>query len=737
MLALAAASSAPNAALPAVHSAAGDAHAGAEGAANALSGWISGAIAAPELSWAGWILGLPALAAIVCWVCAALRVKNKLPAIVTVAALGGAFGLTLALYFSYTGHYHSPVTVHLYDWMRFGWTAEGGSGAAFGSAEAFIADFGLYIDGLTLFWMLFVTGLGTLIALYASEYMESDVGGDYCRFFGSVSIFLLSMGCLVMGGNLALLYLGWEGVGVASYLLIGYYYGKPTAVAAAKKAFVMNRIGDLGLLVGIFLVWRHFGSIDFATIFKAVSQPVAADAHWSMGLIPFFLMLGAFGKSAQIPLFTWLPDAMEGPTPVSALIHAATMVTAGVYLIARMYPFFLLHPDALHTVAWIGGMTAFVAATIGLLQYDMKRVFAYSTVSQLGFMFLGLGVGTTFGAGYHVFTHAFFKALLFLASGAVMHGFAGQLDIRKISGLRNVPGFKIVSWTMFVGCLWLAAFPFSAGFFSKDEILYVAMTDPVHGSPVLAWIGLFTAFLTAYYTFRVWFRVCAGPVAFQPGEESHGHFHPHPPRVAINGVLAVLAIGAVLAGVPAYIAFFGGENWAEHMIGMSSAAQGVPSLGTSAAEHAGSAAHPTILGFDGHIAMFALSTIAGLAGLSLAWYFHLANRKAADSLKQSLLANPLVGWLPRALENKWYVDEIYDALFRKPMWAIGYVFAFVDKHLVDGTLVLGSGRLTAGLGRVFQPLYNGVLQGYAVTMAGGLGLILAWIVWAWMGGGGT
>ncbi|MFO0828461.1 MAG: NADH-quinone oxidoreductase subunit L [Phycisphaerales bacterium] len=743
----------------------------AAGAASDAAQWITGAIKAPELSWAGWILGLPAISALVCLACAAFGVRNKLPAIVTVVALGASFATVVALYFAYTGHYHAPVTVHLYDWFQLSWTLPDGK-----PSPGFVADIGLYIDGLTLFWMLFVTGLGTLIALYASEYMESDVGGNYARFFCAISIFLLAMSCLVLGGNLVLLYLGWEGVGVASYLLIGYYYGKPSAVAAAKKAFVMNRIGDLGLMIGLFLVWRHFGALDYATIFRACAEKADSAAHWSRGLIPFCLMLGAFGKSAQIPLFTWLPDAMEGPTPVSALIHAATMVTAGVYLIARTYPLFLLHPDALPTVAWIGGLTAFLAATIGLLQYDLKRVFAYSTVSQLGFMFLGLGVGTTYGAAYHVFTHAFFKALLFLGSGAVMHGFAGQLDLRRISGLRQIPGFKIVAWTMFIGCLWLAAFPFTAAFFSKDEILYVAMTDPVHGSPTLAWLGLFTALMTAYYTFRVWFRVCAGPVAYQPGEDAHGHddhvahsahgdhgashggghdahdhghahghghghahgdFHPHAPRLAINSVLMILAVGAIAAGIPAYMTFFGvGENWAEHMIAMSSATRGVPSLGATMVEHGGEHAHPMVLGMNGHTAMFLLSTGVGVVGIALAWFFHLANRKAADSLKQALFANPLVGWLPRAMENKWYVDELYDALFRKPMWAFGYVFGFLDKYLVDGVLVVGSGRLVEGLGRLFQPLYNGMLQGYAVTMAGGLGLILAWIVWAWMKGGG-
>jgi NADH-quinone oxidoreductase subunit L len=718
-----------------------------------------------DLSWAGWILGLPLIAAFLCMAFGFMRVRNKLPAIVTIVALAGAFVLTFLLF----QRYESPVTIHLFDWIRMDWGS--GAAAAAGDPSSIVANIGLYVDGLTLFWMLFVTGLGTLIAIFASEYMESDVGGNYARFFGAVSVFLLAMGCLVMGDNLFLLYLGWEGVGVASYLLIGYYYGKPTAVAAAKKAFIMNRIGDLGLLVGIYLTWRNFGAIDYATIFTAVAG--GSEGGDTAYLIPYFLMLGAFGKSAQIPLFTWLPDAMEGPTPVSALIHAATMVTAGVYLIARCYPLFLLDENALPAVAWIGGSTAFIAATIGMMQYDMKRVFAYSTVSQLGFMFLGLGVGTAYGAAFHVFTHAFFKALLFLASGAVMHGFAGQLDIRKISGLRHIPGFKVVAYTMLVGCLWLAAIPFSAGFFSKDEILLVALTDHTHGNAILGWLGLFTALLTAFYTFRVWFRVCAGPVSYVPGDDHHGadahdahgghahdghghghahsshgghgghaghgahdahghdaHFHPHAPRLAINGVLIVLAIGAVLAGLPGYLSMAGQDHWVKKMIGDSSAVAGVPSLS--------GAGHHDLLGMDAHTLLLIISVGIAIVGIGGAAYFHLLNRKAAENLKQSLLANPLTGWLPRALENKWYVDELYDGLFRLPTRGIAWVLAKLDSLVLDGGLVNGIGRVPLGLGRLFQPLYNGLLQGYAVSMAGGLGLILAWImiVWIWMQKGG-
>jgi NADH-quinone oxidoreductase subunit L len=321
-----------------------------------------------------------------------------------------------------------------------------------------------------------------------------------------------------------MLYLGWEGVGFASYWLIGYYYTKPSAVAAAKKAFIMNRIGDLGLALGIWLIYHYFGTVQYAELFPKVVEANgdATAGGWVIKAIPFLLMLGAFGKSAQIPLFTWLPDAMEGPTPVSALIHAATMVTAGVYLLCRMFPVMELHPAALPMVAWIGGLTAFLAATIGMAQYDIKRIMAYSTVSQLGYMFLGVGLMTTFGAAYHVFTHAFFKAVLFLTCGAIMHGFAGQLDLRKLSGLRHMPGWKITSYAMLIGCLCLSGFPLSSGFFSKDAILAQAFVSHGPGFQFLGWLAIFTAGLTAYYAFRVWFRVCAGPVQFEMGEEDHG-----------------------------------------------------------------------------------------------------------------------------------------------------------------------------------------------------------------------
>ncbi|MSR68873.1 MAG: NADH-quinone oxidoreductase subunit L [Phycisphaerales bacterium] len=697
-------------------------------------------VIAPELAWVGLAILLPLLSAVVCAICGALRVKNKLPAIVTALALAISFVIIVQAYFAYSG----PVQVPIFQWMTFQW----GAGGPF---HSFTANCSLYIDSLTLYWMLFVTGLGTLITIYASEYMEGDRGSGYSRFFFGISIFLFAMSALVLGDNLAMLYLGWEGVGLASYLLIGYNYDRPSAVAAAKKAFIMNRVGDLGLALGIFMLWANYGTIQYSELFAAMNSGGQSAVDWHISVIPFLLMLGAFGKSAQIPLFTWLPDAMEGPTPVSALIHAATMVTAGVYLIARLYPFFELHPEALATVAWIGCATALLAATIGMAQYDIKRVFAYSTISQLGYMFLGLGVGTTFGACYHTLTHAFFKALLFLTAGAIMHGFAGQLDLRKLSGLRHVAGWRIVSWTMFVGCLWLSAFPYTAAFFSKDAILLQALTSARADFRFLGWMGLFTAALTAYYTFRVWFRVCAGPVHFEAGSEGHhdhddGHhaqdrrdapgthatFHPHAPRWAINGVLLILAIGALAVGLPAYkTVFMHEDNWAQQMIAHSSAYEGA---GLADAHGHSDAPTPTMLGMDAHTGLTVVGSTASVGGILVAWFFHLRSRKSADQLRAALLRRWWLGWIPTAMEHKWYVDQIYHALFRLPMWIGAQILNFGDRHFLDGVLVDGIAKIPLALGRVFRPLYSGALQGYAVTMAGGVALVLAWASWVWLRG---
>ena len=557
--------------------------------------------------WIALIPAIPLLAAILALVYLGARIRTKLPAWSTVVLLGVAFFITLAGFVTWQGTTsHDPYVITVWHWITASWSAAPGG--------TFNADVGFYLDGLSWLWMLFVTGLSALIGLYASEYMAGDRG--YARFFAGFALFVVAMSCLVMADNLVLLYLGWEGVGLCSYLLIGYFYQKPSAVAAAKKAFIVNRIGDLGLAIGIFLTFTTFGTVQYDQLFQLVGSGIAPHdiagnpIHgWVTWAIPCLFMLGAFGKSAQLPLYVWLPDAMEGPTPVSALIHAATMVTAGVYLIARMFPVFAGFDGghvALTVVAWIGTLTALLAATIGMAQFDIKRIMAYSTVSQLGYMFAGLGFLTTTGAAFHVFTHAFFKAILFLACGAVMHGFAGQLDLRKLSGLWKLTGWKIVVVAMLVGCLNLSGVPFTAGFFSKDMIIAEGFVTP--GQSLLAWILLITAGMTAYYTFRVFFRVFVGPVDYQPGDEHHGDhdqggmagspghgdashdthhaeshdaddhahdahaggFHPHAPGWAINTVLAILAIGALTAAA-AYFVHKDANGWVGSLLQNSTA----------------------------------------------------------------------------------------------------------------------------------------------------------------------
>ena len=702
-------------------------------------------------AWVLLIPFLPLLAFVLNAVYAAVGVKSKLPAWTTVALLAVSFIATLSMYMGYDG---TPYTVQAFEWFNLHY-----------GEKSFIANFSFYVDTLTIYWMLFVTGLATLIALYASEYMAHDQGVGYCRFFSAFALFVFSMACLVMGDNLIMLYLGWEGVGLCSYLLIGYFYKKPSAVAAAKKAFIVNRIGDLGLALGVYLTFVHFGTLQYAELFAdetlqsymtmATSGDFSAipgEAQW----IALLMMVGAFGKSAQFPLYVWLPDAMEGPTPVSALIHAATMVTAGVYLIARMYPLFLVSEHALPIVAWIGTITALLAATIGMAQFDIKRIMAYSTVSQLGYMFAGLGLLTTTGAAFHVLTHAFFKALLFLACGAVMHGFAGQLDLRKLSGVSWMKGWGIVGVTMLVGCMNLAGLPYiTSGFYSKDKILAEAFITP--GYAVIGWLLVGTAILTAYYTFRVYFRVFVGPQHAEPGddhhgEDEHGHddhgndqhqgFHPHAPGWAINSVLVVLACASILSISLAYMNKDGG-GWVGSMVAESSASYHSPyaeeahhahyahTEPTAVAGPVGTAAPGTVFGMDAHTAMIIISGLGAILGVLVAAFLHgpkgwqglfLGGRERADECRMDAIANR-AGPLPRWAENKWYVDELYHAIFVTPLRVISHVFHWIDKLLVDGLVNL-FGFLPRVFAWIIRPSQSGVLQGYAASMAGGLAVIL-------------
>lgn len=692
--------------------------------------------------WIGLIPLLPLLGVALVTILACFNEKSKLPAWVSVGLLAASFVLTLLAYIGWDGH--SVIQIRLWEWIGLEWGR--------GVGESLTAGFAFYLDGLSLLWMLFVTGLACLIGLYASEYMEHEAGLGYCRFFAAFNLFVFSMSCLVMGDNLLMLFLGWEGVGLCSYLLIGYYYKKKIAVDAGIKAFVVNRIGDLGLLVGMLLIFTTFGTVEYSVLFERVGEGTTAGGTpladtWQVWAIPLLLMAGAFGKSAQLFFYVWLPDAMEGPTPVSALIHAATMVTAGVYLVARMMPLYLADPGliALTAVTWCGAITAFWSATIAMAQYDIKRIMGYSTISQLGYMFAGLGVLATTGGVFHVFTHAFFKATLFLSCGAVMHGFAGQLDLRRLSGLWGVPGFKIVVVAMAIGCLNLAGFPLTAGYFSKDMILaeaFATSDTTIAGSSWAGWLLLLTAGLTAYYTFRVFFRVFVGPTEYHPGTENHGEhdaeaeasiaeehehdghhaFHPHAPKWAINLVLTLLAAGSILA---AGLYFAGSHHgWAGGMVHASSAFFEADAVGHHADGHT---AHGTILGFDPHKAMYFISAVFGLAGIALAAWFHFVGRTEAATCRMDAVAGRF-GPIPRWAERKWCVDEFYQFIIVTPLKVLSHLFHWFDKLVVDGLVEL-FGRTPRASSETIGPMtQTGVLHDYALRMVAGVAVVLLVVV---------
>ena len=728
---------------PEVHGAAS--HGAEHAAAAAMAPGSLGAVTGTLPSWVLLVPFMPLVGVVLVTLCAIFRVKSKLPAWITVGCLAVSFAAALGMYLQTIGismagvGHHQTAVVHAWDWIHLNF-APSVKGEA---APALIANFSFYVDSLTCLWMMFVTGLATLIALYASEYMSHDVGPGYNRFFAAFGLFVFSMACLVMADNLLLLFLGWEGVGLCSYLLIGYFYKKPSAVAAAKKAFIMNRIGDLGLAMGVMLTFVQFGTVEFAKLFPLVQTYWEMATHGELAKVPFLVQLipvlftvGAFGKSAQLPLYVWLPDAMEGPTPVSALIHAATMVTAGVYLVARFFPMFLASAWALDIVAWTGALTALLSATIAMSQFDIKRIMAYSTVSQLGYMFCGLSVMSTVGGVSHVFTHAFFKAMLFLSCGAVMHGFAGQLDLRRLSGLGKMPGWRVVTLAMLVGCINLAGVPIvTAGFFSKDQIIGDDFQS-LHLRPV-AIILLITAGLTAYYTFRVFFRVFMGPKHYEAGEELHaadghadahghdhghapqaghgadaqdGHFHPHAPGWAINLVLLVIAV-ASFGAIPLVSLKMGPATWAGDMVKSSTA-------GVTSGVHGEHEYH----GFDVHTLMMVISGAVAIGGIAVAYWLHLAGRTtAAKSRADSLL--PLLGPIPRWAQHKWYVDELYDVLIVKPLYVLAHILHLIDKLLVDGLVNL-AGFLPKAAGHGVRRQQTGVLHDYALRMAMGLALVV-------------
>jgi NADH-quinone oxidoreductase subunit L len=598
-------------------------------------------------------------------------------------------------------------------------------------AGKFTVTWGYFFDPLTAVMLCVVCGVGLLIIIFAAGYMKGEQG--YWRFFAYLGLFIFAMTTLVMGENLVMLYLGWEGVGLCSYLLIGYYYEKPSAREAAKKAFIVNRVGDFGFALGIMLCFYAFGTISFWGDSFTHGQPglltlatiPTNPGHWALKYIPFLLMLGAFGKSAQFPLHVWLPDAMEGPTPVSALIHAATMVTAGVYMIARCATLFIGSTAALATVAVIGAFTALMAATIALRQFDLKKVFAYSTVSQLGYMFVAVGTLAPVAGVFHLVTHAFFKALLFLSSGVVMHAMSGELDMRKMSGLKAV--LPKTRWLMLIGCLALAGCPFFSGFFSKDEIV----ANTWQHSRILGGLMLFTAFLTAYYTFRLYFRVFEGPlvVPAPAHDDAHGHdapshdadhSHNHEPFIMI-GPLILLAIGALFVGYINWpterLAEFLGQSpsfyYAGQMAGVTYQGQDVAMQPFGMDLFIEDAQAATL-----HHQMMIISGVLALAGIALAGMNHLADRARADRLAAAL------GPITVAIEHKYWIDEFYDAAIVQPLWQIGRIFYFFDRYVIDGLVWLVSFVPQFTGFALKLSVQRGYLQGYAVTMLLGLVAIL-------------
>ena len=570
----------------------------------------------------------------------------------------------------------------------------------------FHADFALYYDRLTLVMTSTVTVVALLIHLYSRGYMEHE--GGYYRFFAYLNLFLFMMLTLVTAANYPLMFVGWEGVGLCSYLLIGFYFPRKAAADAGKKAFIVTRIGDVGFTLGVALIFWTFGSVDFRQVFAGAGSLPPGQLQGPLTAICLLLFLGAVGKSAQLPLYVWLPDAMEGPTPVSALIHAATMVTAGVYMVARSNALYARAPQALEIVAIVGCVTAFFAATIAVCQNDLKRMLAYSTISQLGYMFLGCGAAVFASGIFHLMTHAFFKSLLFLASGSVMHAMSGELDMRKMGGLRHQ--MKTTYWTFLIATLAISGIPGFAGFFSKDEILAAAYSGPL-GKPWLYWLATVTAGLTAFYMFRAVFLTFCGRSRVPPGLEHHVHES----GAKMTRPLVVLAFFSIVAGYGSWPkALRGGERFDQYLAPVFETSENL--LRAGAAGHVEQA--------PGAAALMLFSLIAALAGILLAWWLYLKSTDLPRRLAErfSILYGVLV--------HKYYVDEVYNFLFVRPI-RVGsekILWRGVDAGLIDGALVNGSANLTAGVGGILREIQSGNLRSYAAWILLGAVGWLAYIL---------
>ncbi len=646
---------------------------------------------------------------------------RKVVAAVALTFCGASFVLALLVAARFSS-VTTPHTEYLAHWLRAG---------------SFSADFAFYLDQLSLVMVLVVTGVGFLIHIYSVGYMWEE--GGFYRFFSYLNLFMFFMLTLVLANNYLLMFVGWEGVGLASYLLIGFWFTKDSAASAGKKAFIVNRIGDFGFLIGLFLLIKHFGSLNFDHLFPAIAH--LSPENTGAGLltaIALLLMLGAAGKSAQLPLYVWLPDAMEGPTPVSALIHAATMVTAGVYMVARSHVIFERAPEALTVVAIVGVLTALFSATIGVAQTDIKKVLAYSTISQLGYMFLACGVAA-FSAGiFHLMTHAFFKGLLFLAAGSVIHAVGGEQDMRKMGGLRYYVPWTF--WTMTIATFAIAGFPPLAGFFSKDAILFRAYVSP-YGSWVYWVVGLFTAFLTSFYMFRLWFltffgeyRGVAGDAharAEQAGHSSylartdpragmpapHGHSNPHEsPKV----MLVPLVILAILSFVGGWV---GAERFDKFLLPAFSAHTETRLIAPSTEEAARMTARSHELEHLEVLLTLASVSAAGF-GLFLAWLLYHRQPQLPQQIAASL------GRFYEAVANKYYVDELYATLFVKPLidGSTRILWQGVDQQVIDAA-VNDSADGARHVSDNVRHMQSGNLRSYAGWVAAGAALVIAYMVW--------
>ena len=602
-----------------------------------------------------------------------------------------------------------PATARVFEKDLYAWIASG----------ELSVNIGFRLDPLSVIMCLVVTGVGFLIHVYSVGYMHADPG--FRRFFIYLNLFVFMMLLLVTGNSLPLMFVGWEGVGLCSYLLIGFWYEKDSAADAGKKAFIVNRVGDFGFLIGIFFLFVSLGAQGIWTLNIA---EVGKNAHLLSGpvvtVITLLFFVGAVGKSAQIPLYVWLPDAMEGPTPVSSLIHAATMVTAGVYMIARLNLLYSMAPDTLYVVAVIGVLTAFFAASIGFAQYDIKKVLAYSTISQLGFMFVAMGVGAYAAGIFHLMTHAFFKGLLFLGAGSVMHAMSGELDLRNMGGLRKKT--PITYWTFFIACLAIAGIPGFSGFFSKDEILWKAFSSP-NGDLWIWLLGAVTAGMTAFYMFRLLFGTFHGEC--RASEEVKHHIHESPRVMTIPlMILAFLSLVGGYVGVPHLLG--GGnaiEKFLEPVFGHGAPAVPVKSalhfdLISSAWASAGAAGHDGSL----ELALMVASVLIALTGILLAYVFYIKNPALPQRFTERF--SGLFRWV----HNKYFVDEFYDFVFVRGMLKLGAVLLKVaDGWLIEGA-VNGTAAVVKRAGDKLRKVETGYVQEYALSIIVGAIIVVGYLV---------